>query len=220
MPSITILQQGEADDDVLAHLGSPKGIELKQALIAAANLPNDIAFASRPNTGDFNTDSFKIPANAYSQAWPAWKETVVPLTANQVSANFGSWNNQGTLFTFSKGGLYQVNGSFGLTFIPGDSIVNAISCVIRLILAYGSLGSESKVELSSWQTHRNNTTVTIDGGQGTFTKNIRVTSGQTVSLVAARTRYISTNGSDSATTGLGIPPSTGSWVEITQLRSD
>lgn len=221
MTTVTLLTAGDADNDVLANLNTPVGQQLKAALTSNSSLANDIAFASRPQTNDYNTDCFKIPANAYSFPWPSWKETPLPLPTNQVNTNFGTWNSQGTLFTFSKGGLFQVNGSFGLGFVPAGNYATEIRIVIKIILAYGAPGQETKIEATTWQDNQYVANFqSITGGQGSFSKVIRVSAGHTVGLIASRTRKISYNGSDEGVTGLATGTAISNWMDITQLRGE
>lgn len=217
MTDVTLLLKGDAAQDVSESLtaATPAALALKASLASANALSNNVAIATRPNTGGFNVDSFIFPGNPGSVTWPDWKETALPFTSTN-DTDFGTWNAAKTVFSFSKDGLYNFSGGIPTAVVGGSNTAFGTREVLALLLEITGQ-SPLRYIVGTGQFLAN--AYEIYGQFSSFSLTLPITALQTAGIKGMRTRYASSNSDDLLGTGLGIPGTNASTIfNISRVR--
>lgn len=120
---VTLLLKGDAALDAAAGVtgNTAGGIALKAALGGAGSIPLAPTMGTLGGSGNHSVDSWIIPQNPASNAWPDWKETPMPLRYGAINPDFGTWNASKSKFTFNKEGLYLFSASLHGLMMAGSN---------------------------------------------------------------------------------------------------
>ena len=190
---------------------------LQPALNTATAVLNESFFAQRSQTGNFSPDVFVFAGNPAASTWPSYKTTGIPFNGNTGNVSFGSIDSTGTIFTFSKAGVYSLKGEMTISMQGGSNVTNGSLMGAKIVASVNTNSVITNFELGQIQA-----TVGVNGtyaGAISFGKDlVNVTVGTTLTIMGARSRYNSSASDDIVGTGLNGNGSIASWMEIVQLR--
>lgn len=221
MSDVKILLAGQASADVLADLNASNAAAaslvnaLKTAIGStgtATTIANEQATANRPNTGVYSTDSFTFLSNPASSSWPSFKNTPIPFTTS-ADASFGTWDSAKTVFTFTTKGIYNLCGCLGCVVVGGADVNSYAGAVGRILL-------QQNTTLTLLTTPLNSALVPgqIVGDDHSFSIELNVNQGDTISILGSRSKYSSSQSDDIIGTNYGGWGALSNWVRITRLR--